>query len=77
VLETELLSRSGPPEQAPEDQDALAPPLCPHCGGQHLVKMLSAPAAPGKSREIIASARRQAAREGHFSHYSSSEKPRG
>ena len=53
------------------------PPLCPHCGGQHVVKMMSAPAAPGKSREIIASARRQAAREGHFSHYSSSEKPRG
>lgn len=51
-------------------------PVCPHCGSRRLAKMLSAPVAPGKAREIIASARRQAAREGHFSHYARSEKPR-
>jgi putative FmdB family regulatory protein len=51
-------------------------PVCPHCGSQRLVKMLSAPNVAGKSKEIIASARRQAAREGHFSNYSRSEKPR-
>lgn len=51
-------------------------PMCPHCGSQRLEKLLSAPNLGGKSKEIIESARRQAAREGHFSHYARSEKPR-
>lgn len=53
-----------------------ASPVCPECGSAKVEKLLSLPAAPGKTREIIASARRQAAREGHFSNYSSSERPR-
>jgi len=51
-------------------------PVCPHCGSSRVAKQVSAPNAPGRSKEILASARRQAAREGHFSHYSRSEKPR-
>jgi putative FmdB family regulatory protein len=49
-------------------------PSCPACGAGEPKKLLSAPAAPGRSRGIVASARRQAAREGHFSHYSSAER---
>ena len=52
------------------------PPACPHCGSARVTKQVSAPNAPGRSKEILASARRQAAREGHFSHYARSEKPR-
>lgn len=48
-------------------------PACPHCGAQHLEKQVSAPAAPGKSKEIIAKARSQAAKEGHLSNFSQSE----
>jgi putative FmdB family regulatory protein len=54
--------------------DAL--PDCPHCGAAQVEKLLSMPAAPGKSAGIIASGRKQAAREGHFSHYSKAEKAR-
>ncbi len=54
--------------------DAL--PDCPHCGATQVEKLLSMPAAPGKSAGIIASGRKQAAREGHFSHYSKAEKAR-
>jgi hypothetical protein len=32
-------------------------------------KLVSAPAAPGKSAGIVAKARKQAAKEGHFSNY--------
>jgi len=39
-------------------------------------KLLSCPAPPGQSAGIIASARAKAAREGHFSNYSPSERPR-
>lgn len=48
-------------------------PVCPHCGGM-LLKQLSKPADPGKSAAIIASARAQANREGHFSNYSAAER---
>lgn len=51
-------------------------PQCPHCGGTELAKCVTAPAAPARSKALIASARRQAQREGHFSHYSSAEKKR-
>ena len=47
---------------------------CPRCGASDPDKQISAPAAPGHSKAIIASARRQAAREGHMSHYSAAER---
>ncbi|CAG9267848.1 FmdB family zinc ribbon protein [Paraburkholderia unamae] len=49
-------------------------PVCPHCGSSALDKQVSAPVAPGRSKAIIASARRQAAREGHLSNYSAAER---
>ena len=52
-------------------------PTCPTCGSQQLEKQVSAPVAPGQSAGIIAGARRQAAKEGHFSNYKASERPRG
>lgn len=51
-------------------------PTCPNCGSTQLTKLLSKPAAPGKTAGIVASARKQAAREGHFSNYSRSERSR-
>lgn len=51
-------------------------PACPTCGGTALEKQLSRPAAPGKSAGMLRSARAQAAREGHFSHYAAHEKPK-
>lgn len=50
------------------------PPICPHCGSAALDKCVTAPAAPGRSKAIIASGRRQAAAEGHFSHFSRAER---
>ncbi|GAB6852370.1 FmdB family zinc ribbon protein [Paraburkholderia kururiensis] len=49
-------------------------PVCPRCGSVVLDKQVSAPVPPGRSKAIIASARRQAAREGHMSHYSAAER---
>ncbi|OIQ94556.1 zinc ribbon domain protein [mine drainage metagenome] len=49
-------------------------PACPHCHSAALERLPGAAALPGKTRAAIASARRQAAREGHFSHYSKAEK---
>lgn len=49
-------------------------PLCPHCGSQKMDKLLAAPIAPGRSKAIIQRARQQAAKEGHFSHYSKKER---
>lgn len=49
-------------------------PACPHCAGTALEKLVSLTAPQGSSRAIIASARRQAAREGHFSNYSRAER---
>ncbi|MDD5330851.1 MAG: zinc ribbon domain-containing protein [Sulfuricella sp.] len=51
-------------------------PACPACGSLALEKMLSLPAQPGKTAGIVSRARAQAAREGHFSNYKPSEKPR-
>ncbi|SEQ76486.1 putative regulatory protein, FmdB family [Solimonas aquatica] len=53
-----------------------AKPVCPNCGGRKLQKLLSAPAAPGRAKAIVQRARKQAAREGHFSHYSKKERSR-
>ncbi|HEX5806237.1 MAG TPA: zinc ribbon domain-containing protein [Macromonas sp.] len=52
------------------------PPVCPHCGADGLERLLSLPAAPGKTKAMIAAARRQAAKEGHFSNYSAAERGR-
>lgn len=54
---------------------AESTPACSVCG-EAMEKLVSAPQAPGKSVGIIASARAQAAKEGHFSHYKKSEKPK-
>ncbi len=51
-------------------------PVCPSCGSEAVEKQVSAPAAPGQSAALVAQARSQAAREGHFSNYKRSEKPR-
>jgi len=53
-----------------------AAPTCPSCGGQRLEKLVSLTAPQGKSAGIVSSARAQAAREGHFSHYKPSERPK-
>jgi putative FmdB family regulatory protein len=58
----ELLVRSG------------TAPSCPHCGGGELERTVSRVAPAGKTAGIVAGARRQAAREGHFSHYSRGER---
>lgn len=52
---------------------ASSTPVCPECGGS-MEKLLSKPAEPGKSAGIIAGARAQAKREGHFSNYSKAER---
>jgi putative FmdB family regulatory protein len=49
-------------------------PACPACGGKKMERLVSRVAAPGKSGDFIKSARKQAAREGHFSNYSKSER---
>ena len=55
---------------------ADARPACPHCGAEQVEKLVSLPAAPGKSAGIIAGARKQAAKEGHFSNYSKTDRAR-
>lgn len=50
-------------------------PICPECASPEVEKQVSKPAAPGKTAGIVANARSQAAREGHFSNYSQSERP--
>ena len=51
-------------------------PPCPTCGAAATERLVSAPAAPGRSAELMASGRRAAAREGHFSHYSAADRRR-
>lgn len=51
-------------------------PACPTCCSRQLEKLLSRPAAPGQTAGIISQARAQAAREGHFSNYKVSERPK-
>ncbi|MDC7785700.1 zinc ribbon domain-containing protein [Rhodoplanes sp. TEM] len=51
-------------------------PVCPACGGTALERLVSRVAPEGRSKGLITSARAQAAREGHFSHYGRSERPR-
>lgn len=51
-------------------------PTCPTCGSSQLEKQVSLPAPQGQSAGMISNARAQASREGHFSHYNASERPR-
>jgi putative FmdB family regulatory protein len=53
-----------------------AKPVCPQCGGGELERLLSRPAAQGKSDGVKKAARAQAAREGHLSNFSRSERRR-
>ena len=55
---------------------ASAVPVCPACGGAQMEKLVSMPAPQGQTAGILARARTQAAREGHFSNYKPSERPR-
>ncbi|PMS31202.1 putative FmdB family regulatory protein [Trinickia symbiotica] len=48
--------------------------VCPRCGSAALDKQVAAPAPPGRSKAIVASARRQAASQGHLSNYSARER---
>jgi putative FmdB family regulatory protein len=50
-------------------------PCCPECGDA-MEKLLSRPAPPAQSTGIISKARAQAAKEGHFSNYKPSERPK-
>ncbi len=51
-----------------------AVPACPACGHAAPQRRVCAPVAPGVSAGVLAAGRRAAAREGHFSHYSSAER---
>ncbi len=53
---------------------AAAAPACPDCGSAEVKQQLSRVAPPGKAKGILASARKQAAKEGHFSNYSKAER---
>ena len=49
---------------------------CPQCGSSDVDKLVSLTAPRGKTAGIIDRARTQAAREGHFSNYAPSERPK-
>jgi len=51
-------------------------PACPSCGSGDLTRLLSGVAAEGKSGALLQGARKMAVREGHFSNYSRSERPK-
>jgi putative FmdB family regulatory protein len=51
-------------------------PVCPECAGSNMEKLVAQPAPPGQTAGLLSKARAQAAREGHFSHYKRSERPR-
>ncbi len=50
--------------------------VCPKCGSEDLEKLVSLTAPQGKTKQIIQRARAQANKEGHFSNFSKSEKPK-
>ena len=60
--DTELLIGSG------------ATPVCPACGSLKMERLFSRVAPQGKTGGIVKAARAQAARAGHFSNYSRSER---
>ncbi|SOZ72163.1 FmdB family regulatory protein (plasmid) [Cupriavidus taiwanensis] len=52
---------------------ASAKPVCPQCGSVTLTRQVSAPSPPLRSKSLVAAARRQAAKEGHFSNFTAEE----
>ncbi len=48
-------------------------PVCPACGSGSLTKQVANIAPVGKLKGVVQSARRMAAKEGHFSNYSKKE----
>lgn len=48
-------------------------PECPKCQGTELEKQIGNTAPVSKLKSVVSSARKQAAKEGHFSNYSKSE----
>lgn len=54
--------------------DSYTIPTCRHCGSRRLNQLVSRVAPPGHSRAMVKGARAQAAREGHLSNYSRSER---
>ncbi|HLN25992.1 MAG TPA: zinc ribbon domain-containing protein [Patescibacteria group bacterium] len=52
-------------------------PACPSCGSEALERQVSSLAPEAKLPGKIAEGRTQAAREGHFSNYKASERPKG
>ncbi len=51
-------------------------PTCPHCGSVELTKIVSRLAPAGKIEAIRLSNRRAADAQGHFNHYSASDRAR-
>jgi putative FmdB family regulatory protein len=51
-------------------------PVCPTCGSEKLERLVSRTAPEAKSRGIMKAARSQAARAGHLSNFSRSERRR-
>jgi len=51
-------------------------PVCPSCGGDKLERLMSRIAPDGKSRGYAKTMRAAAARQGHLSNYSRSERRR-
>ncbi|UTD29623.1 zinc ribbon domain-containing protein [Bradyrhizobium sp. WD16] len=49
-------------------------PACPACGSRRMERLMSRVAPPARSGKIIKAARAQAAREGHLSNFSRSER---
>jgi len=49
-------------------------PACPQCGATALERQMGATAPAAKTPGMVSKARAQAAREGHFSNYSRSER---
>ncbi len=49
-------------------------PACPACGNTEIAQQVSFVAPEGKSRSFLRGARDQAAREGHLSNFSRSER---
>jgi len=51
-------------------------PVCPTCNGKKLERLMSRVAQPGRSRRFAKAMRARAAREGHLSNFSRSERRR-
>lgn len=51
-------------------------PTCPGCGSQSLERQVSLTAPPAQTPGLLRQARRQAMKEGHFSQYKPSERPK-